>query len=140
MNRVDLIGRLTRDPELRYAQTGTAITRFTVAVNRRLSKEKRQELEAQGKPTADFISCQAFGNTAELIANYFSKGNLIGIEGSIQTGSYEKDGQTVYTTEVNVYSCDFLEKNDGGLKKPQQSNNAGEVEGYFPINNEDLPF
>ena len=70
MNSVCLIGRLARDPELRYAQTGTAMCRFTVAVDRRLSKQKRQEAQANNQPTADFVSCTAFGATAELIANY----------------------------------------------------------------------
>ena len=95
MNSVCLIGRLARDPELRYAQTGTAMCRFTVAVDRRLSKQKRQEAQANNQPTADFVSCTAFGATAELIANYHKKGSQIGIEGRIQTGSYERDGRTV---------------------------------------------
>ena len=114
MNSVCLIGRLARDPELRYAQTGTAMCRFTVAVDRRLSKQKRQEAEAAGQPTADFISCTAFGATAELIANYHRKGSQIGIEGRIQTGSYEKDGRTIYTTDVIVNSLTFISSNQGG--------------------------
>lgn len=148
MNNVNLIGRLTRDPELRYAITGTPITRFTVAVNRKLSREKRQELEVQGKPTADFIMCQAFGNTAELIANYFSKGNLIGLEGSIQTGSYKNnEGRTVFTTDVIVNSIDFIETKNINNNLPannntNSSNNAGSMQdsGFFPIDEKDIPF
>lgn len=145
MNNVNLIGRLTKDPELRYAITGTPITRFTVAVNRKLSREKRQELEAQGKPTADFIMCQAFGNMAELIANYFSKGNLIGLEGSIQTGSYKNnEGRTVFTTDVIVNNIDFIQSNNTNnipANNTNISNDAGSIDnGFFPVDNEDIPF
>lgn len=112
MNSVSLMGRLTRDPEVRYtANTQMANARFVVAVNRKLSKEKRQEAENNGYPTADFISCVAWGKTAENIGNYFKKGNRIAITGHIQTGSYEKDGQRIYTTDVVVDSFDFVESN-----------------------------
>ena len=114
MSSVSLIGRLVRDPELRYAQTGTAMCRFTVAVDRRMSKQRRQEAQANNQPTADFISCTAFGATAELIANYHRKGSQIGIEGRIQTGSYEKDGRTIYTTDVVVNNLTFISSNQGG--------------------------
>lgn len=110
MNVVTLIGRLTRDPELRYSPQGMANVRITVAVDRGYNQQKRQEAEAQNQPTADFISCVAFGKTAELIANYFNKGNRIGIEGRIQTGSYDKqDGTRVYTTDVVVNRVHFIE-------------------------------
>ena len=114
MNSVSLIGRLVRDPELRYAQTGTAMCRFTVAVDRRMSKQRRQEAQANNQPTADFISCTAFGATAELIANYHRKGSQIGIEGRIQTGSYEKEGRTIYTTDVVVNNLTFIGSSQGG--------------------------
>lgn len=110
MNNVSLMGRLTRDAELRYASnTEMAILRFNVAVDRKLSKEKRQEAENNNQPTADFINCIAFGKTAEFIGQYFGKGNKIAITGHIQTGSYEKDGQRIYTTDVVVDSFDFVE-------------------------------
>lgn len=147
MNNVNLIGRLTKDPELRYTTTGLATTRITVAVNRKLSREKIQELEAQGKPTADFIMCQAFGNMAELIANYFSKGNLIGLEGSIQTGSYlNKNNQKVYTTDVIVNNIDFIQSNNTTnnnipANNTNISNDAGIIDnGFFPIDEKDIPF
>lgn len=109
MNSVSLMGRLTRDPELRYtANTQMAILRFNVAVDRRLSKEKRMEAENNNQPTADFINCIAFGKTAEIIGQYFGKGNKIAVTGHIQTGSYEKDGQRIYTTDVVVDSFDFV--------------------------------
>lgn len=102
MNQVQLVGRLVRDPDIRYANSGTTTARFTVAVDRRYKKE--------GEDSADFISCVAFGKTAELIEKYFFKGTKIGITGRIQTGSYtNKDGQKVYTTDVVLESAEFVE-------------------------------
>lgn len=123
MNSVSLMGRLTRDPELRYtANTQMANARFVVAVNRKLSKEKKQEAENSGYPTADFISCVAWGKTAENIGNYFKKGNRIAITGHIQTGSYEnQQGQRIYTTDVVVDSFDFVESNSNS----NTTNNQG---------------
>lgn len=110
MNNVVLMGRLTKDVELRYNQSQMAIGRFTVAVNRRLTKEKRQEAEANNQATADFINCVAFGKTAEIIGQYFHKGNRIAVIGHIQTGSYEnQQGQKIYTTDVIVDQFDFVE-------------------------------
>lgn len=168
MNCVNLIGRLVRDPELRYAQTGTAMCRFTIAVDRRLSKQKRQEAQANNQQTADFISCTAFGVTAELIANYHKKGSQIGIEGRIQTGSYEKEGRIIYTTDVIVNNLTFIGssqgQNQGGFNQNQGgfnqsrggfsnqqpvnsaygndfSNNDGDDEdGFFPVDNDQIPF
>ena len=149
MNLVALYGRLTRDPELKYSQGGTASCFANVAVNRPMSKEKRQEAEANGQPTADFISIKAFGKTAEIMANYFHKGNRIAVEGRINTGSYEKNGERVYTTDVIVGRVHFIEtaaENGGGNSSggaagqgggfAPQDNNVG----YYPINNEDVPF
>lgn len=89
MNNTVIIGRLTRDPELRYLPgNGTAVSNFNLAVDRDLSKDKKQELESKGQPTADFINIVAWGKTAEHCANYLVKGRLVGIQGRIQTGSY----------------------------------------------------
>ncbi|MBS6610429.1 MULTISPECIES: single-stranded DNA-binding protein [Peptoniphilus] len=166
MNCVSLIGRLVRDPELRYAQTGTAMCRFTIAVDRRMSKQKRQEAQANNQPTADFIGCTAFGQTAELIANYHRKGSQIGIDGRIQTGSYEKDGRTIYTTDVVVNNLTFIStnqgqnqggfnqnnnfQNQGGFNNPGPVNSAYEndfsqnkdddEDGFFPVDNDNIPF
>lgn len=177
MNCVSLIGRLVRDPELRYAQTGTAMCRFTIAVDRRMSKQKRQEAQANNQPTADFISCTAFGATAELIANYHKKGSQIGIEGRIQTGSYEREGRTVYTTDVVVNNLTFIGsnqgQNQGGFNQNQRgfnqnnfqsqggfnqggfnneppvnsaygndfsNNNDDDEDGFFPVDNDNIPF
>lgn len=128
MNSVSLMGRLTRDPELRYtANTQMANARFVVAVNRKLSKEKRQEAENNGYPTADFISCMAWGKTAENIATYFKKGQRIAVSGHIQTGSYEKDGQRIYTTDVVVDSFDFIESNSSSTNTNQGYSNPADL-------------
>jgi len=102
MNKVILVGRFTRDPEVKYTDGGTSISKFTIAVDRRFKQE--------GGPEADFISCVSFGKQAEFIEKYFHKGMKIGIIGRIQTGSYtNNDGQKVYTTDVVVEECYFVE-------------------------------
>lgn len=123
------MGRLTRDPELRYtANTQMANARFVVAVNRMLSKEKKQEAENNGYPTADFISCVAWGKTAENIGNYFKKGQRIAVSGHIQTGSYEnQQGQRIYTTDVVVDSFDFIESNSSSTNTNQGYSNPADL-------------
>ena len=105
MNKVVLMGRLTRDPEVRYSTSGDsqlAITRYTLAVDRRFKKD--------GEATADFIRCVAFGKSGEFAEKYLHQGTKVVIEGRIQTGSYQdKDGKTVYTTEVVVENHEFAE-------------------------------
>lgn len=106
INRVVLVGRLVADPELRYTPNGIASCKFRVAVNRPFKNEGEQQ--------ADFISCVAWRKQAENLANFQRKGNLIGVEGRIQTGSYEgQDGKRVYTTDVVADSIQFLESNKG---------------------------
>lgn len=110
INRVVLVGRLTKDPELRYTPSGIPVTRFTMAVNRTFTNQ-------QGEREADFINCIAWRKQAENLANYMRKGSQIGIDGRIQTGSYEgQDGKRVYTTEVVADSIQFLES-----KNPQNN-------------------
>lgn len=104
MNKTILMGRLTRDPEIRTAagESGTTIARFTLAVNRRFRRD--------GEASADFINCVAFGKTAEFIEKYISKGRQVCVSGRIQTGSYtNRDGQKIYTTEVVVEEVDFAD-------------------------------
>ena len=134
MNKVQLVGRLTKEPEVRYAQNDTsmAIARFTVAVDRKTKRENEQ--------SADFISCVAFGKTAQFIEKYFAKGNRIGLCGHIQTGSYtDKDGNKVYTTDVIVDEAEFVEsKGSAAETKPATDEN-----GFMNIPDnidEDLPF
>ena len=101
-NKVFLIGRLTKDPEIRYSQTGTAVARYTLAVNRRFSKD--------GEQSADFINCIAFSKSAEFAEKYLHRGTKIAIIGRIQTGSYtNKNGATVYTTDVVIEEQEFAE-------------------------------
>jgi len=110
MNKVILMGNLVRDVDIKFIPgSGMAVAVFTIACGKRLSKDKKIELEAQGKPTSDFIRCKAFGKTAETIGNYFSKGSKILLEGAIDTGSYEKDGVKHYTTDILVNSFEFVE-------------------------------
>ena len=128
INRVVLVGRLTKDPELRYTPSGVAMARFTLAVNRTFSNQ-------QGEREADFINCVVWRKQAENTANYLKKGSLAGVEGRIQTGSYEgQDGKRVYTTDVVADSVQFLEprsssseRNQGGQPfgggQPQQNSN-----------------
>lgn len=137
MNAVQLVGRFTRDPEVRYTDGGKTIARFSLAVDRRFKVE--------GGESADFISCVAFGKTAEFIEKYFHKGNRIGLQGRIQTGSYDnKEGQKVYTTDVVVESVEFVENanaNNGANvsgKKEEKSS-----DGFMNIPDgidEELPF
>ena len=104
MNKVVLVGRLTRDPEVRYSQgnNATAVARYTVAVDRRFKRD--------GEPTADFIPCVVFGRSAEFAEKYFRQGLRVSVSGRIQTGSYtNKDGVKVYTTEVIVEEQEFAE-------------------------------
>ena len=112
MNSVQLVGRLTRDPDVRYTNGGSSIARFTVAVDRRFRSE--------GGPTADFPAVIAFGKTAEFIERYFRQGQRIGITGRIQTRSYTKeDGTKVYTTDVVAENVEFVES------KGSQGDQAG---------------
>jgi single-strand DNA-binding protein len=107
MNKALLVGRFTRDPEVRYTEGGTSIARFTIAVDRRFKQE--------GGQSADFISCVAFGKTAEFVEKYFKQGMKIGIEGRIQTGSFtNKDGVKVYTTDVVAENVEFVESKSSG--------------------------
>lgn len=114
MNKVELTGRLTKDPEVRYsngANGSTAVARYTLAVDRKFKQE--------GQPTADFINCIAFGKLGEFAEKYLHKGVKIAVVGRIQTGSYKnKDGKTVYTTDIVVEEQEFCES-----KSSQQSQN-----------------
>lgn len=116
MNSVQLIGRFTRDPEVRYANNGTAIAKWRMAVDRKFKRD--------GEPDADFISCVAFGKTAEFVEKFFHKGMRIGVVGRIQTGSYtNNDGNKVYTTDVVAENVEFCESKQQGQNGQQDSSN-----------------
>lgn len=137
MNNVVLIGRLVRDPELRYIPSGTATCNFTLAVNKDLSRDKKEEMESKNQSTADFIRIVVWGKMGENAANYLAKGRLVGIQGRINTGSYNKDdGTKVYTTDVVATKVEFLERAD------KQSSDGGgfDMSGFHPVDNDDIPF
>lgn len=147
MNNWSGVGRLTKDVDLRYSQSGTAVANFTLAINRPFKNQ-------DGEREADFIRILAFGKTAETIAQYVKKGQQLGIEGRIQTGSYEnKQGQMVYTTDIVVNQFTFISESKGGQQNTQQNNvQWNQQQGQFqqqnngmqgqgaPIDDQDLPF
>lgn len=105
INRVILVGRLTKNPEIRKTPNGASICKFTLAVSRKV--------KAQGQPDADFISCVAWNKTADLMYQYLKKGSLIGIDGRLQTGKFtNNNGETIYTCDVMVESLQFLDKKE----------------------------
>ena len=143
MNKVILIGRLTKDPELRYAAgNGTAVCRFTVAINRQFKKDE-----------TDFINCVAFGKTGETITQYLTKGRQIAVTGSIRTGSYDaQDGTKRYTTDVAVESFEFVgsgasEGNNDSYSRNSDNAWGAPAEGpdmgfgdMTPVDDGDMPF
>jgi len=151
LNIVMLIGRLTRDPELRYiASTGTPVATFTLAVGKELSREKIQEMELKGQPTADFINIVVWGRQAESCANYLRKGKLVAVNGRLQSRSYEgRDGIRRYVTEVVASRVEFLEWSnredatfgsefsDEGLDFPGID---GDIDGFGPADDDNIPF
>lgn len=136
MNNVVLIGRLTKDPELRYIpQSETAVANFTLAVDRPLAKEK----------TADFIRIVAFGKTAELCERFLAKGRMVGVQGRIQTGSYKtQSGETRYTTEVYADRVEFIdwgEKGGSGYEERPSKPFENVPEGFQALDDDDdVPF
>lgn len=118
INRVVLVGRLTKDPELKYSQSGIGICNFTVAVNR--------NFKTQDGKDADFINCVVFKKAAESLANYQRKGNQVGVEGRIQTRSYENnEGKTVFVTEVLADSVQFLDPKTSHSENKQENTSQG---------------
>lgn len=148
MNKVILMGRLTRDPEVRYSQgeNATAVARYTLAVDRRMSRSNQSD----GQQTADFIQCVAFGRSGEFAEKYLHKGTKIVVTGRIQTGSYtNKDGQRVYTTDVVVEDQEFAESknaasgNGGGFAPADRPSPSDAGDGFMNIPegiDEELPF
>lgn len=139
INRVVLIGRLTKDPDLRYTPTGTPVTNFTLAVNRNFKNQ-------QGKTEADFINIVTWRGLAETVANYMKKGSLIAAEGRIQTRNYDNnEGKRVYITEIVADNVQFLDSKNSQSNFNNQnvaSNNEPFVDDGNPIDisDDDLPF
>lgn len=138
MNKVVLVGRLTKDPELRATASGVSVCSFTVAVDRRYTQN--------GERQADFISCIAWRQSGEFVARYFTKGNRIALEGSIQTRSWDDGGNKHYATEVVVDHVEFAQskgESNGGGHAPQAAASpepSGNIDGFMPVTGEDLPF
>lgn len=149
INSVVLVGRLTKDIELRKTQSGLSVASFTIACDRRLSQEQKNN----GEQSADFISCVAWRGSADFLGNYAHKGDTVGVEGRIQTRSYDRDGQRVYVVEVLANSVNLLhskqtvqsqeqasyESQATQAPKPQQMSDFD----YLPnveVSSDDLPF
>ncbi|MBU5481868.1 single-stranded DNA-binding protein [Blautia sp. MSJ-19] len=148
MNKVILMGRLTRDPEVRYSQgdNATAVARFTLAVDRRIKRDN--------EASVDYINCVSFGRSAEFAEKYFRKGTKIVVAGRIQTGSYtNKDGQKVYTTDIVIEEQDFAEskatsqqnnsgngQNTSNNRQAQQPKPQTSPDGFMSADDDDLPF
>jgi len=148
LNRVVLVGRLTRDPDLRYTPSGVAVANFTVAANRPFRNQ-------QGEQEADFINCVAWRKPAENLATYMKKGSMIGVDGRIQTRSYEnQEGRMVYVTEVLAENIQFLEsrnatqqrsgsdysRNEQYQHQSQGQVGQGQSQGAQPSNQPSSPF
>ncbi len=148
MNKVILVGRLTKDPELRATTSGVPVCSFTVACDRRYVKQGEER-------KADFINCIAWRQSAEAISKYFVKGNRIALEGSLQTRSWQdNEGKNRYATEVIVDAWEFAQsKSEGGAQAPYSPNSnsglypvepeapaVGDIDGFMPIEEDDLPF
>jgi single-strand DNA-binding protein len=123
MNKVILMGRLTKDPEIRYTQTSKAVANFTIAVSRRFKKDE-----------ADFINCVAWEKTAEFISKYFSKGGMIAVVGSIQTRTWDDEGgKRHYVTEVVAEEAYFTGERNNSRPEPQDDR-------FEPLDDDELPF
>ncbi|MGG2842301.1 single-stranded DNA-binding protein [Listeria monocytogenes] len=121
MNRVILVGRLTKDPDLRYTPAGAAVATFTLAVNRTFTNQ-------QGEREADFINCVVWRKPAENVANFLKKGSLTGVDGRVQTRNYEgNDGKRVYVTEIVAESVQFLEPKQNAVEGSTPNNNQNEA-------------
>ena len=138
MNKVILMGRLTRDPEVRYGagENSTAVARYTIAVERRFKRD--------GEQSADFIGCVAFGRNAEFAEKYLRQGTKIVLTGRIQTGSYtNRDGQKVYTTDIVVEEQEFCESRNSSQQQNDRSQPVANSDGFMNIPDgidDELPF
>jgi len=129
MNKVILIGNLTKEPELATTSSGVSVCRFTIAVNRKFAN-------SEGERETDFINCVAWRTKAEFIKKYFEKGNKIALEGSIQTRSYESsDGSTKHVTEVIVEECEFVQ-----ARKNEDVKSESKQVTMKEVDDDDLPF
>ena len=132
MNKAILVGRLTKDPELRATTSGVSVAGFTVACDRKYVKQGEER-------KADFINCIAWRQSAEAISRYFKKGDRIALEGTIQVRDWtDNDGKKRYATEVVVEQWEFAQSKTEGA--PATSNTEADLDGFVPVDDEDLPF
>lgn len=131
MNSVQLIGRLTRDPQITYTEAGRTIARFSIAIDRGKDKDGNDR-------GADFPGIVCFGKAAELVDKYVHKGRLVGVSGRIQTGKYDKDGTTVYTTDIVADRVEFLDRGKSGAE--EASTEEAPTDGFSKLTDEDIPF
>ena len=151
INNVVLVGRLTKDVEVKKTQSGLSVASFTIACDRRLSQEQKNN----GEQSADFISCVAWRGSADFLGRYAHKGDTGGVEGRIQTRNYDRDGQKVYVTEIIANNVSILHSNQPKQAQTQpqqqaqtqneattQANDPIEdyLNGYSDINSDELPF
>ena len=151
INNVVLVGRLTKDVEVKKTQSGLSVASFTIACDRRLSQEQKNNNEQ----SADFISCVAWRGSADFLGRYAHKGDAVGVEGRIQTRNYDRDGQKVYVTEIIANSVSILHSNQprqaqAQTQPQQQTQNTAATQandpiedylnGYSDINSDELPF
>ncbi len=134
MNKVILVGRLTKDPELRATASGVSVASFTVACDRKFVKQGEER-------KADFINCIAWRQSGEAISKYFKKGDRIALEGSLQVRDWaDNDGKKHYATEVIVEAWEFAQSKNEGAASSTQAESAGDINGFMPVYDEDVPF
>lgn len=136
MNKVIEIGNLTRDPEYSTTPNGTAVCKMSIAVNRNFTN-------ANGEREADYFNVVAWRTLADNCAKYLEKGKKIAVVGSLQTRSYESNGERKYVTEIMADEIEFLTPNDNGAKKPQEPSappKKRSIADMQPVDNDDLPF
>lgn len=146
MNLITLSGRITKDLQLNYTQSGSPYCRFGLAVDRVLSKEKKEQAQKQGQATADFLNCVAWGKQAEYLCNYTAKGKKVLVQGSIQTGSYtNQNGQKIYTTDIltnRIEIIEFFNNTNSQTEQTEEYKPFGCFDElpYQEANDQELPF
>lgn len=133
MNVIILTGRITKDLELRETTSGTKVLQFNIAVQRDYKNK-------DGIYDADFINCQAFNKTAEMISKYFKKGSRIGVQGKLQNNNYEKDGVMIYRDLVNVLTVEFLDNKNSSNDSDNSKEEEYQSTSNKLVSEEDLPF
>ena len=136
MNTVILVGRLASEPELRYTPSGHPMCSFILAVGRQLNKQKKEEYEAKGIATADFPRINSWGKTAEHASGFLKKGQRIAVEGSLQTGCFEKNGVKVYTCDVIATNIEYLDRAENQQTSHQEKKHSNREEVPLPDNDD----